>query len=187
MDILHLVDRLEEIIKESRQVPFSSLRLVDERRVWPLLDQMRIAIPDEMRRAERILREKERTRAQATEEAERIIELAREEAAELSANHNVARTAEEEANVIRQRAREDARKIVAGADDYAFDVLCDLEQDLKRALTVIENGIRAVEVRQGRREASPGGAPPGDDEEPGEESPRSEEGPPSEASERSRS
>lgn len=148
MDILHLIDRLEEIIKESRRVPFSDLRLVDERRIWPLVDQMRIAIPDEMRRAERVLREKERTRAQATEEAERIIELARQEAAELAANHSVARTAEEDASVVRQQAREEAQRIVAGADEYAFDVLCGLEHDLRRALTVIENGIRAVEARQ---------------------------------------
>ena len=129
-------------------MPFSDLRLVNERRVWPLLDQMRISIPDEIRRAERILREKERTKAQATEEAERIIELARQEAAQLAATHSVAQTAEEEAAVIRERARREARKIVAGADEYAFDVLCGLEQDLKRALTVIENGIRAVEARQ---------------------------------------
>jgi cell division septum initiation protein DivIVA len=110
---------------------------------------MRIAIPDEMRRAERIIREKERTKAQAKEEAERIVKLARQEAAELAANHSVARTAGEEAAMIRERARQEAQKIVAGADEYAFEVLCDLEQDLKRALTVIENGIRAVEARQG--------------------------------------
>ena len=62
MDILHLIDRMEEIIKESRRVPFGNLRLFDERRIWPLLDQMRISVPDEMRRAERIIREKERTK-----------------------------------------------------------------------------------------------------------------------------
>jgi len=166
MDILHLIDRLEEIIKGSRPVPFSDLRLVNEARVWPLLDQMRISVPDEMRRAERIIREKKRQRAQATEEAERIIELARQEAAQLAANHSVARTAEEEAASIRQRAREDARDILAGADEYAFDVLCELEEDLKRALTVIENGIRAVEVRQGRREASTAGAASHAEEQP---------------------
>ena len=44
MDILYLVDRLEEITKESRQVPFSKLRLVDEERIWSLVDQMRISI-----------------------------------------------------------------------------------------------------------------------------------------------
>jgi len=169
MDILHLVDRLEEIVKESRRVPFSDLRMVNERRLWPLLDQMRISIPDEMRRAERILREKERTKAQATEEAERIIALARQEAAELAASHNVTQTAEGEATAIREQARQEARKIVVGADEYAFDVLCDLEQDLKRALTVIENGIRAVEARRGAREGAPapsGGSEPGQEEQP---------------------
>ncbi len=154
MDILHLIDRLEEIIKEGRRVPFSDLRVVDERRIWPLIDQMRIAIPDEMRRAERILREKERTKAQATEEAERIIKLAQQEAAELAATHSVAKTAEEEATLIREQARQEARKIVAGADEYAFDVLCDLEEDLRRALTVIENGLRAVESRQRGQEGA---------------------------------
>lgn len=154
MDILHLIDRLEEIIKDSRRVPFSDLRLVNERRVWPLIDQMRISVPDEMRRAERILREKERTKAQATEEAERIIALARQEAAELAASHSVARNAEEEAAAIREQARQEARKIVSGADEYAFDVLCDLEEDLRRALTVIENGIRAVEARRGGQEGT---------------------------------
>ncbi|MGD2143759.1 MAG: hypothetical protein PVF54_04710 [Anaerolineae bacterium] len=149
MDILHLIDRLEEIVKDSSRVPFTELRLVDESRLWPLLDQMRISVPDEMRRAERILREKERTKAQATEEAERIVELARREAAELAADHSVARTAEQESAAIRQRAQEEARQIVAGADEYAFGVLCDLEQELRRALTVVENGIRAVEARQG--------------------------------------
>jgi hypothetical protein len=155
MDILHLIDRLEEIIKESRRVPLTDLRLVDERRIWPLIDQMRISIPDEMRRAERIMREKERTKAQATEEAERIIELARQEAAELAANHSVARSAEEEAALIRRRAKEEARKIVRGADEYAFEVLCDLEEDLRRALTVIENGIRTVEARKETPERRP--------------------------------
>ena len=70
MDILHLIDRLEETFKSSKNLPFSNLRLVDERLLWPLLDQMRISIPDEVRRAERIIREKERTMAQAHEEAE---------------------------------------------------------------------------------------------------------------------
>jgi cell division septum initiation protein DivIVA len=152
MDILHLVDRMEEIIKDSRRVPFGNLRLLDESRIWPLIDQMRISVPDEMRRAERIIRETERTRAQAKEEAERIVELARQEAAQLAADHSIARSADREASAIREQARQDARQIIAGADEYAFDVLCDLEQELRRALTVIENGIRAVEARSGAQE-----------------------------------
>jgi vacuolar-type H+-ATPase subunit H len=151
MDILYLVDRLEEITKESKQVPFSKLRLVDEGRIWSLVDQMRISIPDEVRRAERIIREKERTIAQAKEEAERIIELARQEAAEAASEHAIAQAAETRADSIRKQAEREAEHTRAGADEYAFDVLCNLEQEMKRALTVIENGIRSIQAEREAR------------------------------------
>jgi hypothetical protein len=152
MDILYLVDRLEEIVKGSKQVPFSNLRLVDEQRIWPVLDQMRISIPDEVRRAERIIREKERTIAQAHEEGERITALARTEAAEITAEHAITQAAEARAATIREQVKREAEQTRAGADDYAFDVLCKLEQELKRALTVIENGIRTIQAEQEKRE-----------------------------------
>jgi vacuolar-type H+-ATPase subunit H len=152
MDILYLVDRLEEIVKGSRQLPFSRLRLVNESRIWPLLDQMRISIPDEVRRAERIVREKDRTIAQAHEEAERIVALARSEAAQLVAEHTIAQAAEERAAVARRQAEREIEAIRAGADDYAFDVLCKMEQELKRALTVIENGIRTIQADHDSRD-----------------------------------
>lgn len=155
MDILYLVDRLEEVVKGSKRVPFSGVRLVNESRIWPLLDQMRISIPDEVRRAERIIREKDRTMAQAHEEAERIIALARSEAAQLTAEHTIAKAAEERATTLRKQAERGAESIRAGADQYAFDVLCRLEQELKRALTVIENGIRTIQADQGKSDNTP--------------------------------
>jgi vacuolar-type H+-ATPase subunit H len=158
MDILYLVDRLEDAVKGSRRLPFSRLRLVDERRIWPLLDQMRISIPDEVRRAERITREKDRTIAQAHEEAERVVGLARSEAAQLTAEHTIAQAAEERATAIRKQVERSAQTIRAGADDYAFDVLCKLEQELKRTLTVVENGIRTIQAdREGGERESPTG------------------------------
>jgi hypothetical protein len=152
MDILYLVDRLEEVVKGSRKLPFGGIRLVEEDRIWPLLDQMRISIPDEVRRAERMIREKDRTIAQAHEEAERITALARSEAAKITADHLITQAAEERASAIRDQAEREAMSIRAGADDYAFDVLCELEQELKRALTVIENGIRTIQREHEQRE-----------------------------------
>lgn len=155
MDILYLIDRLEESIKGSKRLPFGGVRLVDESRIWPLLDQMRISIPDEVRRAERIIRDKDRTIAQAHEEAERILALARSEAAQLTGEHSITQAAEERASAIRKQAERQAENIRTGADDYAFDVLCKLEQELRRTLTVIENGIRTIQVEQERSELQP--------------------------------
>jgi hypothetical protein len=134
-------------------LPFSATRLVDERHIWPLLDQMRISIPEEVRRAERTIREKDRTLAQAQEETERIVALARSEAAQLTGEHAVVRAAEERAAAIRAEAERDAESVRTGADDYAFEVLCNLEQELKRALTVIENGLHTIQIERENRES----------------------------------
>jgi len=51
MDILHLVDRLEELVNSSRSLPFTHTILVDEDRVLELIDQMRVSIPEEVKKA----------------------------------------------------------------------------------------------------------------------------------------
>lgn len=159
MDILHLVDRLEEIVKKSPRLPFSGVRLVNERRVWTLIDQMRISIPDEVRRAQRVNRERDRILAQAREEAERVVQQARERAAELTAEHPIVKAAEARAATIRERAEREAANLRAEADEYVFNVLCDLEEQLRRTLRVVENGLRKIEAERAAAEeerASPG-------------------------------
>ena len=78
MDIQHLVDRLEELLNSGRHVPMTALTVIDEQRTLELIDQMRISIPEEIEKAKRVLRERDRVIAQANEEAARIRELARE-------------------------------------------------------------------------------------------------------------
>ena len=55
MDILHLVDRLEELFNESRPIPFTHSVIVDEDRMLDLIDQMRVAIPDEVKKAQQAI------------------------------------------------------------------------------------------------------------------------------------
>jgi cell division septum initiation protein DivIVA len=148
MDILHLVDRLEETVKKSPRLFFGSIRLLDERRVWALLDQMRISIPDEVRRAQRTNRERDRLLAQAREEAERVVQQAQERAAELSAEHVIARAAEDRAAVIRERAGREVTGMRADADEYAFNTLSQLEEELRRTLHVVENGLRKLQAER---------------------------------------
>ncbi|MBA4384963.1 MAG: ATPase, partial [Anaerolinea sp.] len=55
MDILHLVDRLEELFNESKPIWFTHSVVVDEDRMLDLIDQMRITIPDEIKKAQQLL------------------------------------------------------------------------------------------------------------------------------------
>ncbi|RMF36367.1 MAG: ATPase [Chloroflexi bacterium] len=149
MDIQHLLDRLEALLNNSRRLPFSDSLLVDARRAWDLIDQMRISIPEEVRQAQRINQERERILAQAKEEAERIRQLAREKAAQLVEEHVITQEAKKRAREIRQQALQEAESIKADADDYVLEVLTQLEATLNHTLTVVRNGIARVQRERG--------------------------------------
>lgn len=148
MDIQHLVDSLEQALNDSTRVPLSAYLIVNEEKVYSLLDQMRVAVPEEIRRANRIEAEKDRILAQAKEEAERIRELARQEASELVKRDAIVSAAQHRAENIVERARRDSEALRQDADVYIMDVLNRLEEDLTRTLKVVQNGMQKVEADQ---------------------------------------
>jgi hypothetical protein len=58
MDILHLVDRLEELFNNSKPIPLSRNVVVDENSFMDIIDQMRISIPDEIKKAQQVIAQK---------------------------------------------------------------------------------------------------------------------------------
>jgi cell division septum initiation protein DivIVA len=144
MDILHLVDRLEQLVNEGRRLPLSNKVMVDEQRIWDLIDQMRISIPEEVKKAKRTNQERDRIIAQAHEEAARVVDLKREEANALLAEHELTKAAEARSTTIVERAQRDAESLRADADEYVLQVLSNLATDLERALTEVRNGITRV-------------------------------------------
>ena len=75
MDILQLIDRLEELFNESKSIPLTRNVMVDEDRMLDIIDQMRIAIPEEVKKAQQLLGQRDRVLAQAQEEANRTLDL----------------------------------------------------------------------------------------------------------------
>jgi cell division septum initiation protein DivIVA len=143
MDIQHLLDRLETLLSDSRRI--GGKLIVDAQRSWDLIDQMRISIPEEVKQAQRVNQERDRIIAQAKEEAGRIIDLARQDAGKLTVEHRIALQAQELAATIEARARREADSVQREADEYAMDVLAQLDADLARTLTVVRNGIEKLQ------------------------------------------
>lgn len=146
MDIQHLVDRLEQALNESFRFPMSTYLLVNEDRVFNIIDQMRVAIPEEVKRANRIEAEKDRILAQAKEEANRIRELAKQEASELVKRDAIIISSQQRAENIMERARREAEALRHDADAYVVEVLIKLEEDLLRSLSVVRNGLTKVQA-----------------------------------------
>lgn len=148
MDIQHLVDRLEQTMADSKRLPLTSSLIVDEDQIFNIIDQMRVSIPEEVKRANRVEAEKERIMAQAQEEAERIRELAKQEAAELVRRDPTMVSAQSRADAILERARREAEMMRGESDAYALEVLAKLEEDLLRSLSVVRNGMHRLETEQ---------------------------------------
>lgn len=148
MDILHLIDRLEEILNESRPLPFTHNIFVDEDRVLDLIDQMRVAIPEEVKKAQQLLAQRDRLLAQAQEEANRTLALAREKSEQLVERDSITQAAQARAEQIVANAKADIEGTRREADQYALDTLTRLEIELDRSLTQVRNGILTLQNEQ---------------------------------------
>jgi len=150
MDIMHLIDRLEEILNESRQLPFTHNIIVDEERVFELIDQMRIVIPEEVKKAQQILAQKDRILAQAQEEANRTLAIAKEKRDQMVEREAIVQAAQARAEQILAEARNEQEITRQEADAYVLDTLRKLEMELDRSLTQVRNGITYLQNEHAR-------------------------------------
>jgi hypothetical protein len=145
MDILHLVDKIEDLFNDSRALPFTRNIVIDEDKLLDIIDQMRVTVPEEIKKAQQIVTQKDRIIAQAQEEANRIITLAKEKAEQIVEREAIVKSAQNRSSQIVTQARDDAAATRRDADNYVIDSLQSMEEEVTRLLTQIRNGIRKIE------------------------------------------
>ncbi len=155
MDILHLVDRLEELFNESRPLPFSHSVIVNEDRMLDLIDQMRVSIPEEIKKAQQLLAQRDRLLAQAQEEANRTLALAREKSDALVNRDSIVAEAHARAEQIIQQAHVDVKVVKREADEYVLETLTRIEAEMERLLTQVRNGVRTIQSERQSMTESP--------------------------------
>ena len=154
MDIQFLLERLEALIVNARKVPMTSQVVLEQGQTLEIVDQMRAAIPEEVRAARRINQEGERLIGRAKDESDHILAAAQEQAALLLQDHELMRRAQGESDQVLARAEAQAEETMRGADTYAADVLKRLESDLETTLSTVRTYIAILEERLGGRPAN---------------------------------
>lgn len=169
MDILHLIDRLEELVAEARRMPIGQGVVVDRRRLLEMVDQMRSTVPWEVKEAARITAEQEEILEEARREGEGIVHRAELEAQEKLDQAALVQAAERESQAIIERAEERAQRLLDDAqtqvqarlrqaeqaatnqmdeaDRYALEMLRRLDQQLAAFSSTVRSGIGALEER----------------------------------------
>jgi cell division septum initiation protein DivIVA len=140
MDVLVLIDKLDDLVHNARPVPLTDQVRVDREEIYDLLDQMRATIPEEIKQARWIVKERQEMLEEAKREAERIIKEARDQRERLVSQEEIYRQAERAAEEIVEEARDREREIRLGAEDYADEILNTLEVNLQKFLAAVQRG-----------------------------------------------
>src|SRR5215216_5697317 len=121
MDVLELIDKLHGLVHGAKQVPLRDQVRVDKEKLYDLLDQMRSTIPEEIKQARWIVKEREEMLAEAMREAERA------------------------AQDIIDDTRVREREIRLGAEDYAAEILNTLEVNLSKFIAAVQRGREGLQ------------------------------------------
>ncbi len=156
MDVLVLIDKLDELVHNAKAVPLTDQVRIDREEIWEILDQMRATIPEEIKQARWIVKERQEMLGEAKREAERIVSEARQMAAHEASEQEIVRLAERQAHQLLETARGREREVRLGAEDYADEILSTLEVNLGKFLTAVQRGREQLSQRSPDRSRETG-------------------------------
>ncbi|KAF0208069.1 MAG: ATPase [Actinomycetota bacterium] len=151
MDIMALIDRIEEMVDSGRNMPFSANKMVDPDKIYEIVDEIRANFPDELKQARWIVKERQEMLEEAEKEANRILEESRDRAQAIASDQEIVKLAEQQAADILDNARAREREIRLGAEDYADEMLANLEVNLGKLLTAVQRGRDRLQGKVGQR------------------------------------
>jgi cell division septum initiation protein DivIVA len=141
VDPLDRIDEIIAMVEAARAVPMSRANcMVDRVEMIGVLEQLRVDLPAELRRASALLDERDKIIDAGRREAERIISEGEAEHARLVSVNEITVSAEHEGGRIIAEARAEAQRLREEVDDYVDTALANFEQFLTRALASIERG-----------------------------------------------
>lgn len=140
MNLIILLDRLDQMIESAPEIPLTGKCLIDAEEALDLLDRIRNAIPEEVKRAEWLTAEKDRVIQEGQAEAERMLSQAEEYVAKMVHESEISRRANEERERLLADATQQANQIEKDAREYAESVLKQLEDALTQTLSVVKRG-----------------------------------------------
>lgn len=144
MKLPELMEMAESTIANSLRVPLVDRKIVVPSELLSIIDQMRLALPEDMKEAQRILEEKDYIISQAQDEAKRIVSEAEDEVQAKVRDIDMVKLAEQRASEIVGEAERQGAAIKRGADQYALDILHRLDAQLSGFLTSIQKGIESL-------------------------------------------
>ena len=140
MDVLKMVDELEELVESGSKIPMTGKVILDIDTLLEYIDKIRTILPDELRQAKWVSKEKDRMLKEAQEEADRMLEEARQQLKRTANESEITKQATIIGDGIVNQAKTTAKEMKQGATAYAEDILKQLEGNLEKAIAITKKG-----------------------------------------------
>jgi F0F1-type ATP synthase membrane subunit b/b' len=145
-DLETLLRELREIIDAARTMPMSASVLVNREEALELIDDALAAMPEELRHARWLIKEREEYLAQARRDAEDIVEAGRVQAERMVERTEVAREARRVSQQVIAHAEADSRRLRHEAEDYIDQKLASFEVVLERTMATVVKGREQLQA-----------------------------------------
>jgi hypothetical protein len=143
-DVLVLLDRLEGLVGEGRRMPFSTRVMIEEEEFLGILDQIRNAVPREIRQAQRVIEERADIITGAQQEAAKILDLARNQAEYIVSEQGILNEARQRSEDILRQVEQEQRRSMGQIDEYALQQLAQVEEAVQDGLNLVMDALRTA-------------------------------------------
>ena len=141
-----LMLQLRELLDTARSMPLSASVMVNREEFGEILQDAIDGLPEELRQARWLLKEREEVLQRAEREAERIIDVARVRAERMVERTEVVREARRTAEEIIEAAERNAGQMRNEAEDYVDRKLAAFEVVLDRTMQQVVKGRERLSV-----------------------------------------
>lgn len=138
MKIYEILDKLQYAIENASNVPLTNKIMLDKEEILDMIDDLRGAIPVEVKEAKRIMEDEMRLKQAAQRKADSMIEEARAQKQHLIETNNITKNAYEEADAIVRDAKLEANKLRIRSIEYVTNLLSKTQDELRSVISTID-------------------------------------------------
>ena len=159
-NIDEILEQMEELLDKSALMPFSQNKMIiDSERLRELIDDIRLNIPQEIKRAKLIDFDCERIIKEAEQKAEQIVQQAEERAKALVSGDTIVKEAKQRAAEIVSQAQARSKEIRSATSSYVDNMLHDAEMYFTKGLQDVKRTTQEINKVKGGKNTANGQNP----------------------------
>jgi vacuolar-type H+-ATPase subunit H len=145
-EVDHLLDRVAELIEQARPMPLSTSVVINKEETLELLEEARDRLPEELRAARWLLKEREEFLTRVQREGDDILDEARGQAEGMVQRTEVVKAAEQRARQVVDDAEAQARQVRHQVEDFCDQKLAGFQSALDKIGTAVEAGREKLQA-----------------------------------------